>query len=399
MRNVKSKKFTLIAAAIILVLSFTIVLAAQGKDITWFSIFEGNSYKLQLENGIKKLEKTDTAILLGTEDLKALLAEKNKAAEVYMDLNTDKYNVDEKGRIMLPISEEKSYDLGKVFFMGSNGWTARNIDIAIDDSKYLSATNAKSYQSVLKDQAPDYHSRLVNQDNTLPDGYNNENLVTIKGVQAIISSKGMKLDKVTLEALKIMLDKAAADGVKGFVLNSTYRSYSEQKNLFDYRFNERKASGAANPYEEASKVVAYPGTSEHQTGMALDILSVEYPKGSVFSQSKEYAWLKENCWDYGFIPRYPEEKTEKTKISFEPWHYRYIGKPLSLYAKQTGLCLEELVESFQKNKLTSFKASDGDVYLFMLIKKGQDFMLEDGLTMDYTLTELTEEDNLIVIKK
>ena len=119
MRNVKSKKFTLIAAAIILVLSFTIVLAAQGKDITWFSIFEGNSYKLQLENGIKKLEKTDTAILLGTEDLKALLAEKNKAAEVYMDLNTDKYNVDEKGRIMLPISEEKSYDLGKVFFMGN----------------------------------------------------------------------------------------------------------------------------------------------------------------------------------------------------------------------------------------------------------------------------------------
>lgn len=399
MRNSKARKFIFIAAFIIIVLSFSIVLAAQSKDITWFSLFDGNNYKIMLDDGTKKLEKKDNIIFLNADDLKAMLVQKYETADVYIEFTEAKFIPDENSRIALTISEENNYNLGQVFFASEDGWTTNTIELVIDDKKYLSVSDSKEYQTALEGLTADFHSRLVNRDNTLPDGYNNENLVTIKGVQAIISNKGMQLDKVTLDALKSMLEKANSDGVKGFILNSTYRSYKEQKGLFDYRFNERKASGAADPYEEASKVVAYPGTSEHQTGMALDILSLEYPKGSVFSQSKEYAWLKENCWDYGFIPRYPEDKTDTTRISFEPWHYRYIGKPLSLYARQNDFCLEEVVENLQKNKFTKFEVSDKEQYIFLSVRKGKNFLIENGLNIEYSLLELTEQDSLILIKK
>lgn len=398
MRNTRAKKFILIAAFIIIVLSSSIVLASQ-RDITWFSLFESSSYKIMLEGDTKKLEKKDDTIFLSSDDLKAMLIEKYGTSEIYTELTASGFTPDENGIIALPISEDKNtYTLSQMFFVDEKGWTANIIVLAINDEKYLSILDDKAYNSVLGGIKPSPHSRLINRDNTLPDGYNDDNIVPIKDVQAVLSSKGMKLDKVTLDALKIMLEKANSDGAKGFILNSTYRPYKEQKGLFDYRFNERKAAGVANPYEEASKVVAYPGTSEHQTGMALDILSLEYPKGSTFHNSKEYEWLKENCWDFGFIPRYPEDKMDITRISFEPWHYRYIGKPLSLYAKQNNLCLEEVVENLQKNKLTSFEVSNEEKYTFLLVKKGQEFMIQDGLNMEYSLFELTELEDLIIIR-
>lgn len=399
MRNKKSKKFLLIAAFIVLILSFSFVIAAQNKDITWLSIFESNSYKIRLGDEIKKLEKKDNVIALDANDLKTMLTEHYGSSEVYVVFDDNK--PDENGMIFLTINEESEnpvYNFGQVFFINSNGWAVNRVQLSMDDSNNLYVIDNGTYSNALEGVSADIHSRLINRDHTIPENFNDDNIVALKGVQAILSSKGMKLDKVTLENLKIMLDKAAEDGVKGFVLNSTYRSYKEQKGLFDYRFNERKNSGAADPYEEASKVVAYPGTSEHQTGMALDILSTKYPKGSTFHNSQEYEWLKKNCWDYGFIPRYPEDKVEKTRISFEPWHYRYIGKPLSLYAKENGYCLEEVVESLQNNKLTNFKASEDEEYIFLLLKKDQNFMVENGLSVDSSLLELTAEDNLVVIK-
>ncbi|SHI79648.1 M15 family metallopeptidase [Lutispora thermophila] len=399
MKNKKSKNLILIGVFIVLVLSFSFVIAAQNKDISLLSIFKSNSYKIKLGDETKKLEKKDNVIYLGVNDLKTMLMKHYGSSDIYVDLIDNK--PDENGIISLIVDEESSnpvYSLGQVFFINNNGWSVNKIQLSIDDTKYLHLIDNNSYVNALVGLSPDIHSRLINRDHTIPENFNDGNIVALKGVQAILSSKGMKLDKVTLENLKVMLDKAAEDGIKGFVLNSTYRSYQEQKSLFDYRYNERKNSGVADPYEEASKVVAYPGTSEHQTGMALDILSTKYPKGSTFHNSEEYAWLMENCWDYGFIPRYPEEKVEKTRISFEPWHYRYIGKPLSLYAKAKGYCLEEVVESLQNNRLTNFKASNEEEYVFLLLKKDQNFMVESGLNVDFSYLELTAEDNLLVVK-
>jgi len=400
MSNKKSKKFIFTAAIIIIILTFSIVIASQNKDMTWLSIFEGNNYKIRLGNDIIKLKKTDNTVALSADNLKTMLMEHYNAADVHVQINND-YKPDANGIISLIIEQENEkpiYSLGQLYFLKDNGWTTCDIELSIDDKKFLYVVEDKPYTNILESMTVDLHSRLINRDHSITNDFNIENIVPLKGAQAVLSSKGMMLDKETLENLKIMLDKAAEDGVKGFVLNSTYRSYQEQKSLFDYRFNERKNSGAADPYEEAAKIVAYPGTSEHQTGMALDILSTKYPKGATFHNSDEYAWLKENCWDYGFIPRYPEDKQEITRISFEPWHYRYISRPLSLYAKETGYCLEEVVESLQNNKFTEFKVSDEEKYIFLLLKKEQSFMIENGLSVNASLMELTAEDNLVVIK-
>ena len=98
----------------------------------------------------------------------------------------------------------------------------------------------------------------------------------------------------------------------------------------------------AEAEELAAKVVAVPGTSEHQLGLAVDIVSTDY---YVLDESqattKTQQWLMEHCWEYGFILRYPDDKSEITGIIYEPWHYRYVGTAVSLPLRDSGLCLEE----------------------------------------------------------
>ena len=95
-------------------------------------------------------------------------------------------------------------------------------------------------------------------------------------------------------------------------------------------------------YEETAKSVAIPGTSEHATGLALDITSAEFPElDDRQAETAESQWLADNCWKYGFILRYPPEKSEITKIVYEPWHYRYVGKEAAKEITEQGVTLEE----------------------------------------------------------
>ena len=94
--------------------------------------------------------------------------------------------------------------------------------------------------------------------------------------------------------------------------------------------------------EQAATMVALPGTSEHQLGLAVDIVDSEY---QILESSQENTpvqrWLMEHCWEYGFILRYPKEKTQLTGIIYEPWHYRYVGKEAAKEIMNAGICLEE----------------------------------------------------------
>ena len=90
---------------------------------------------------------------------------------------------------------------------------------------------------------------------------------------------------------------------------------------------------------EADTYSARPGFSEHQTGLALDINTAS--RSAHFETTATYRWLIENCWRYGFILRYTEEKASITGITNEPWHFRYVGKEISMDMKGSGLCLEE----------------------------------------------------------
>ncbi|MGI5998523.1 MAG: hypothetical protein ACOX89_07670, partial [Lutispora sp.] len=97
MRNKKSKKFILTVAFIVLILSFSFVIAAQNRDITWLSIFESNSYKIRLGDEIKKLDKKDNVIALGVNDLKTMLMDHYDSSDVYIDFNDNEHKPDENG--------------------------------------------------------------------------------------------------------------------------------------------------------------------------------------------------------------------------------------------------------------------------------------------------------------
>ena len=88
--------------------------------------------------------------------------------------------------------------------------------------------------------------------------------------------------------------------------------------------------------------MAYPGTSEHNLGLAADIVAKDYQLlDDKQAETPEAVWLEENCWRYGFILRYPTDKTGETGIIFEPWHYRYVGKEAAREIMEQGICLEE----------------------------------------------------------
>ena len=100
--------------------------------------------------------------------------------------------------------------------------------------------------------------------------------------------------------------------------------------------------------EKAGTEVAFPGTSEHNLGLAVDIVARDYQiLDEKQAQTAEAQWLKENCWKYGFILRYPTDKTEETGIIFEPWHYRYVGEKAAKEIMDQGICLEEYLDAVQ----------------------------------------------------
>ena len=178
---------------------------------------------------------------------------------------------------------------------------------------------------------------LVNKNNTLDLTYIPEDLV-LSEIDFISYIETRNLAKVTADAAKSMFEAAKKDGI--ILLGASgYRSYSVQENLYTSRvINDGQ--------EEADRYTAKPGQSEHQTGLALDILSEDYQDmDDNFDSTEAYAWLKENCYKYSFILRYPEGKEDITGFLYEPWHYRYIGN--SEVAKDImdrNLTFEEYIE-------------------------------------------------------
>ena len=166
------------------------------------------------------------------------------------------------------------------------------------------------------------HVILVNASNKIPDYYDPD-LTTLFGWNQV--------SQICLEPMKAMLADCEAAGRK-YTFNSSYRSGKNQQMIIDQRTEEYMNIGMSfeEAYAKTLETVALPGTSEHEMGLAADIVGKEANE-----------WLAEHCWEYGFILRYPPEKGEITGITYEPWHFRYVGKEVSMDMKDTGLCLEE----------------------------------------------------------
>ena len=175
---------------------------------------------------------------------------------------------------------------------------------------------------------------LVNPWNPLPDSWTPD-LVTL--------SDGRKIDSRCYEAFEEMMDACKAAGYSPF-LCSAYRTQETQQGLYDNKVQRLINSGMSEEEAkvEAAKAVAIPGTSEHQLGLAVDIVDANMQ--DLTDEQENTAtqkWLMANSWRYGFIHRYPNSKTDITGIIYEPWHYRYVGKDAAQDIFNRDITLEE----------------------------------------------------------
>ena len=200
-----------------------------------------------------------------------------------------------------------------------------NRHIPFSISKYISQGHrAKNVNSNLV---------LVNRKNTLSSDYVPKDLVKVNArIYPNTSPEEQLMRKEAAKALERLFKAAKEDGIRLYVL-SGYRSFNLQKEIYDERVRTR-GEDYANSY------VAIPGTSEHQTGLAMDIANKQHN----FQNSKEERWLKRNAFKFGFIIRYPIEKEKITGYNYEPWHVRYVGKKVSIKMHSQNIVLEEYLK-------------------------------------------------------
>lgn len=174
---------------------------------------------------------------------------------------------------------------------------------------------------------------VVNKVLTLDEDYVPNNLVEVN-VRFSGADSSKYMQEEAAKALEEMFEAAKKDGIN-LIGRSGYRSYATQKATFNSKVNQWGL-------EQAEKFSARAGKSEHQTGLAMDIISTEYQKlHTDFQYTETYKWLIENCADYGFILRYLKGKSDITGYNFEPWHFRYVGVEYAKEIMDSGLTLEE----------------------------------------------------------
>ena len=169
---------------------------------------------------------------------------------------------------------------------------------------------------------------LVNSENAFPDNIN-LNLVTFQKSEVA---------DIIYNDLVDMYNSALNENIT-LKINNAYRSKNEQTQIFENKMKAYKNEGYSeeNAYKQTTLTVQVPGYSEHETGLAIDFSN----EGHYDENEKMWEWLKNNAYKYGFILRYPEDKYEITKIDYEPWHYRYVGKKAAKDITNKNLTLEE----------------------------------------------------------
>jgi len=203
----------------------------------------------------------------------------------------------------------------------------------------------------------DMYLILVNKKNAAGENYVPKNLVKLDK-EYTNGGKNVELEQKAAEAVLSMIDAMKADGITNVTVTSGYRTYKYQQDLFDRYCNKEKEAHPTWSDTEVKDYVltysAYPGTSEHQTGLCVDLITDEmeglwnygsetpnnpYDKG--FAETRAYTWLLENAHKFGFILRYPEDKTKITGYSYESWHYRFVGVSVATEIYEKGITLEE----------------------------------------------------------
>ena len=304
----------------------------------WLELDEGKYYLN--ENGILQ---TGWLELDGT---RYYLEEDGLMATGWVESENGKYYLGDNGAMTTGWQTVQ----GNRYYLGSDGILQTGW-LELDGQKYyLKEDGSAAKGKLVIDEVTYYFTStganivLVNRWNPLPADFEPEVEECYPGCLMDISC--CEATREFLDALK------AATGDAG-ILNG-YRTYGTQYQGFYTKIKNRmKATGCSysTAYASISRSFAIPGTSEHQLGVALDIMG----SGDFYYQNGEteaVTWLKEHCWEYGFILRYPDDKSHITGIIYEPWHFRYVGTELAMEMKDSGLCLEEYLDTLTNDGTT-----------------------------------------------
>lgn len=196
----------------------------------------------------------------------------------------------------------------------------KDVNMDLDKEPYEDMIKATNLNSI---------NILVNKHNYLTEDYVPENLENINSSYALSNMKMVSEAKNAFENLS----KAAAKQNLKVIAMSTYRSYEYQVDLYN-RYVKTDGKEAADTYS------GRPGNSEHQTGLAVDVYNVKESYTN-FEKTKEYTWMQDNAYKYGFILRFPKDKENETGYEFESWHYRYVGLEAAKYIKEHNISFEE----------------------------------------------------------
>lgn len=301
---------------------------------------------LETGDGVYYLDPNSGAMVTGwleTEEGRCYLGEDGHPATGWTDTDEGRFYLDENGCPMTGWleTEEGSYYLDEDGQMVT-GWL--ELDGIL---RYFQENGTMAVGKVLIDEVPCYFASngayvvLVNHWNPVPGDYQVD----------LVTYDGWEVDAEAYEPLRQML----ADCPYYYTITSAYRSEATQQYIWDKRLNTYQAEGYS--YSGALALVeayvAVPGTSEHHLGLAIDI------SGS----DQGCQWLGEHCWEYGFILRYPEGKSDITGIAYERWHFRYVGKDLAAELNELGLCLEEYMDMLTEQAGSDAgTASDPELY-------------------------------------
>lgn len=217
----------------------------------------------------------------------------------------------------------------------NNQNTASDYDYKIDMKPYSKYVNTKDKQ----------YQVLLNKTHPSGEHYAPDDLVKLDSSMTLYG-KEVELRKYPAMATEALIKELHARGYTDIVVTSGYRSYSYQQSLFNTYIEDELSKNPDWTREQAKEQVltysAAPGTSEHHTGDVIDLISVNYVElDEKFAQNPAYAWLVDNAHHFGFILRYPQDKTDITGYSYEPWHYRFVGVAAATEMYENGQTLEE----------------------------------------------------------
>ena len=212
---------------------------------------------------------------------------------------------------------------------------------------------------------------LTNRNSLMDSAYTPQDLVSITARCAV---KG-ELRAVCNDALQQLFDAAERDGWKLYV-KSSYRSYKTQNTMY---YNRLSNVGYDDGY------VAYPGSSDHQTGLGVDVLNLAWTKkdgmNEKFAETAEAQWMAAHCHEYGFVIRYMQDKEASTGIRYEPWHLRYVGLEAAAYMTEKHFSLEEFTEDWQ-SYLAEWEAAGGDFDGLLRLRALPEEILVTGIAPD-----------------